>query len=138
MPIISMRGVIPAIFARSPRGWADDLAPQRLQHGQAAWRHAPLAPSIIDAPNEKGPEPKSRPPTSSASRLAAGLRARDFRDVHLDAAAHRRRDGDLADILALRARRLGLDQSVDPRVEVRAQVFRRERRLADARVDDAG
>src|SRR5436305_72991 len=61
MPIISMRGVIPAIFARSPRGWADDLAPQRLQHGQAAWRHAPLAPSILDAPNEKGPDPKSDP-----------------------------------------------------------------------------
>ena len=52
--------------------------------------------------------------------------------------AHRRADGDLLDVLALGARRLGLDQRVEQRVEIGAQVLRRERRLADARMDDAG
>src|SRR3546814_6768923 len=61
----------------------------------------------------------------------------DFGDVDLHARTHRRRQGDLANIFALGARRLRLDDRIDESVEVLAQLFLAARQLAEAGVDDA-
>src|SRR3546814_8273510 len=70
--------------------------------------------------------------------LFRSLRAdADFGDVDLHVRTHRRRQGDLANIFALSARRLRLDDRIDESVEVLAQLFLAERQLAEAGVDDA-
>src|SRR3546814_7162732 len=51
--------------------------------------------------------------------------------VHLQAGTHGRRQRDLLDVLALRARRPGLHDRIDERIEIGAQVFGWEARLAD-------
>src|SRR3546814_14591234 len=58
--------------------------------------------------------------------------AGDVGRVDLYAGAHRRRQRDLFDIFALRARRLRLDDRIDESVEVLAELFLAERQLADA------
>ena len=62
----------------------------------------------------------------------------DFRHIDLEARAHRRGEADLADVLALGAGGLRLDDCIDERVEVGAQRFVREAHLADAAMNDAG
>src|SRR6266705_3279456 len=64
--------------------------------------------------------------------------ARDFLEVDLDPRAHGRADRDLVDELALRARRLGLDDGVHERGEILLEVAFGEARLADPGLDDAG
>ena len=83
-----------------------------------------------DGTNEKRPE--FPPALFRFPSILAGSGGGDLGGVDLDARAHRRAERDLADILALGARRLGLDDRVDQRVEIRAQVCGREARLADA------
>src|SRR3546814_5435153 len=69
--------------------------------------------------------------------LTHSFPTRRYSELDRYAGAHRRRQRDLFDIFALRARRLRLDDRIDESVEVLAELFLAERQLAEAGVDDA-
>src|SRR5688572_24604898 len=62
----------------------------------------------------------------------------DVRGVDRDTRTHRGGHGDRLEVLALRRRRLRLDDAVDEGVSVVDEVLRRERHLPDRRVNNAG
>src|SRR3546814_6760563 len=74
-------------------------------------------------------------PSLKSLRCRSG--AGDVGRVDLYSGAHRRRQRDLFDIFALRARRLPLDDRIAESVEVLAGLFLSERPLAAAGVADA-
>src|SRR3546814_10295520 len=89
------------------------------------------------SPPRSNPEEKGRGfPRPSSINFAVRSGA-DFGGVDLHARPHRRRQGDLADIFALGARRLRLDDRVDEGVEVLAKLLLAERQLAQTGMDDA-
>src|SRR3546814_3734915 len=81
------------------------------------------APAVSDGTRPE-PEPRTNLNNSDCSRI---------RHVHLEARPHGRRQRDLLDIFALRARRLRLHDRIHERIEIGAQVLGRKARLADAR-----
>src|SRR3546814_690428 len=85
------------------------------------------APAVSDGTRPE-PKPRTNLNNSDCSRI---------RHVHLEARPHGRRQRDLLDIFALRARRLRLHDRIHERIEIGAQVLGRKARLADARMNDA-
>src|SRR3546814_17460225 len=79
---------------------------------------APAGPSPTQ--NEKGREVSL--PAFSVRAVLKGSGAGDFGRIDLEARAHRRGQRDLANVLALGARGLGLDDRIDERVDVGLQV----------------
>src|SRR3546814_16545788 len=87
------------------------------------------------SPPRSNPEEKGRGfPRPSAINCAVRSGA-DFGGVDLHARPHRRRQGDLADIFALGARRLRLDDRVYEGVEVLAKLLLADRQLAQTGLD---
>src|SRR5690348_257468 len=71
------------------------------------------------------------------NKNANALSARDLLEIDFDTGSHCRADRDLLYELALRARRLGLDDRIHEGAEVLAEVGFGEARLADSGMDDA-
>src|SRR5512133_3475883 len=76
------------------------------------------------------------PPGTSRNRSSRVLRG-ELREVELDARPHRRRDGDVLHVHALRRLRLRLVDDLHDRVEVRLELLRIEGGLPERHVDDA-
>src|SRR6516225_3199998 len=112
----------------------EDLSPFGLQRSRTGLRPSPAGISnlLLHHAEVLG---VSRAPkhvlTARSTRADGGKR-----DLH--AGSHRRADGNLLQIMPLRARRLRLDDAVYERLHVRDDRVFRETRLADAGLNDAG
>eukprot|EP00042_Codosiga_hollandica_P026760 m.128533 g.128533 ORF g.128533 m.128533 type:complete len:312 (-) comp52295_c0_seq7:6802-7737(-) len=116
-------------FKGSPPTVLDDAPPRRT----GATPHQSCCPGPDSPRTDSVPRP--RRPSLCSGRVGLGVDRRDF-DAGAD--AHRRRDGDLAQVDALARRRLGLVQSLDQRAQVAFQLVGVERATAEGAVDDAG